>query len=441
MLLLNANIVNEGTITQADVLIKNSRIERIGNLSYLSDSETIDLKGAYLLPGLIDDQVHFREPGLTQKGTIGSESKAAIAGGTTTFMEMPNTVPNALTLELLQDKYNIASQSSWANYSFYMGCANHNAEEALRTDPKTVCGMKIFMGSSTGNMLVDHPQVLENYFRNAPTLIATHCEDETTVRRNMELYKERFGTNAHPRVHPEIRNVEACTLSSSLAIDLAKKFNTKLHILHISTGEETDFFEVALAGKPKNITAEACVHHLWFTADQYETLGNQIKCNPAIKADGHRQKILQAVLDDRIDVIATDHAPHLWNEKQNEYFSAPSGLPLVQHSLLMLMDFVNEGKMPITRVVDKTSHAVADLFQIIDRGYIREGYFADLVVVQPTPSDVVSKSKIHYHCGWSPLEGHTFSHTVSHTIVNGNLMYANGAFANFTAGQRILFNR
>lgn len=436
----NARIVNEGKTMEADLLVKNGKIEKIGSFTADNNSQIIDAAGSYLLPGVIDDQVHFREPGLTHKATIASEARAAVAGGTTSFMEMPNTVPNALTQQLLQDKYDIAARSSVANYSFFMGCSNDNLDEALRTDPKSVCGLKIFMGSSTGNMLVDKAAVLEAYFAQSPMLIATHCEDEATVRTNMELFKEIYGNSAPAWVHPLIRNVEACVLSSDLARDLATKHGARLHILHISTGEEAEKFAAGPV-KNKKITSEACVHHLWFSASDYERLGNQIKCNPAIKEDGHRQRILQALLEDRIDVIATDHAPHTWAEKQENYWKAPSGLPLVQHSLLMMLDFVQQGKLSMERMVEKMSHAVADCFQISERGYIREGYWADLVLVKPNSSYQVSAENILYQCGWSPLLGHTFSHSVSHTIVSGNLVYENGQFHEQNKGMRLMFDR
>ncbi len=441
ILILNAKIVNEGKTLEADVLVKNGRIEKIGNLQYLNAEKVIDAKGNYLIPGLIDDQVHFREPGLTYKATIGSEAAAAVSGGVTSFMEMPNTVPNALTQSLLQDKYDIASKSSLANYSFFMGCSNNNLEEALKSNPKTICGLKIFMGSSTGNMLVDEPSVLEAYFANSPMLIATHCEDEATIKANIEIYKQKYGDNPPASVHPLIRNTEACVKSTDLAISLAKKHNTRLHILHISTAEEALKFEISQAGIEKRITAEACVHHLWFDATDYDRLGNQIKCNPAIKADGNKQAILTAVLDNRIDVIATDHAPHTWEEKQNNYWNAPSGLPLVQHSLQMMLEFVLQGKLAIERMVEKMCHTPADIFQISERGYIREGYWADLVIVDPNLQYTVNEANILYKCGWSPLKGQTFKNSISHTIVSGNLVWENGKLIRNKMGQRLVFNR
>jgi dihydroorotase len=442
ILILNAQVVNEGKIQVADILVKDGFIDQIGtNLSGISADKTIDATGKYLLPGVIDDQVHFREPGLTHKACIHSEARAGVAGGVTTFMEMPNTVPNALTQELLQDKYDIAARTSLANYSFYMGASNDNIEEVLKTNIQNICGIKVFMGSSTGNMLVDNEKTLTNIFSNSPTLIATHCEDEATVRANSALYKEKYGDNPHPRVHPEIRNVEACIKSSSMAIELAQQHGARLHILHITTGEETHLFRNDIPLKDKKITSEVCVHHLWFDARDYETLGNQIKCNPAVKADGHKQQLLARLLDDRIDVIATDHAPHTWEEKQNPYWSSPSGLPLVQHPLQLMLEFYKDGKISLEKIAEKMSHAVADCFQISKRGYIREGYWADLVLVDLNEEVTVSKENVLYQCGWSPLEGTTLRSKVTHTIVSGHLAYENGAFDESKTGQRLLFER
>ena len=451
ILILNARVVNEGQITSKDVFIKNGIIEQIGtDLQHLSASNVIDAKGKYLLPGVIDDQVHFREPGLTHKATIYTEAKAAVAGGVTSFMEMPNTVPNALTQGLLEDKYQIAAQTSLANYSFFMGASNDNYEEVMKTICPDVCGIKIFMGSSTGNMLVDAPEVLEKLFANAPCLIATHCEDEATVRQRTALFKEQYGENVPYDIHALIRNEEACYKSSSMAVDLAKKHGTRLHILHISTGEETALFEVGSYGnsqvstnekRQKKITAEACVHHLWFDAEDYRRLGTQIKCNPAIKAPHHKEQIFQALLDNRIDVIATDHAPHTWEEKSKSYWEAPSGLPLVQHSLNIMLDFVQQGKISMERVVEKMCHAVGDVFQIDRRGYIREGYWADLVLVDIDQATTVSKDNILFKCGWSPLEGTTFQSRITHTIVSGHLVYVNGVFDESEKGKRLRFTR
>ena len=439
ILIINAKVVNEGQIKMADVFIRNQIIEKIGgDLRHLKAKRVIDAGGKYLLPGLIDDQVHFREPGLTHKATIGSEARAAVAGGVTSFMEMPNTVPNALTQNLLADKYQIAAQTSLANYSFFMGVSNDNYEEVMKTDIQNVCGLKIFMGSSTGNMLVDSPQTLERVFADASCLIATHCEDEATVKERLNFFKEKYGDDVPYNIHALIRNEEACIKSSSFAIDLAKKHNTRLHILHISTGEETELFSPLPNGL---ITSEACVHHLWFDAEDYRRLGNLIKCNPAIKAPQHKEKILQAVLEDRITVIATDHAPHTWEEKQQHYWNAPSGLPLVQHSLNVLLELVHQGKISIEKIAEKTSHAVADCFQIDKRGYIREGYFADLVLVDLNKTMTVSKENVLYHCGWSPFEGQTFHSLVTHTIVSGHLAYSNGNFDESVKGQRLFFDR
>ncbi len=450
ILILNAQVVNEGQIREADIFIKDGLIEKIGTgLSGLAADQVIDASGKYLLPGVIDDQVHFREPGLTHKATIRSEARAAVSGGVTSFMEMPNTVPNALTQELLADKYAIAKASSLANYSFFMGASNDNYEEVMKTDPTQVCGLKIFMGSSTGNMLVDSRPVLEKLFANAPYLIATHCEDEATIRANVAAYKEKYGDDAPARVHPEIRNEEACYKSSSMAVELARKYNTRLHILHITTGEETDLFDKGYYGytdsesnalkNQKRITSEVCVHHLWFDARDYEQLGNQIKCNPAVKADGHKQRLLQALLDDRIDVIATDHAPHTWEEKQQSYWNAPSGLPLVQHPLLMMLEFYKDGKISLEKIAQKMSHAVADCFRIDKRGYIREGYWADLVLVDLDRPNLITKDSLHFQCGWSPLEGYTLRSAVTHTIVSGHLAYAEGSFYEGKPGERMTF--
>jgi dihydroorotase len=440
ILILNAKIVNEGKTFEGDLLVKNGRIERIGNLSHLAADKIIDAKENYLLPGVIDDQVHFREPGLTHKACIASEAKAAVAGGTTSFMEMPNTVPNALTQKLLQDKYDIGAATSLANYSFFMGCSNDNLEEALRSDITQICGLKIFMGSSTGNMLVDEPSVLEAYFANSPMLIATHCEDEATIKANVEIFKAKYGENPPASVHPLIRNVEACVKSTEMAISLAKKHKTRLHILHISTAEEAQLFDVKEVAKEKLITAEACVHHLWFDADDYERLGNLIKCNPAIKADGNKQAIFNALLENRIDVLATDHAPHTWAEKQNNYWNSPSGLPLVQHSLQMMLEFVDNGKLTIEKLVEKMSHSPADCFQVSERGFIREGFWADLVLVEKV-QQTVSKENILFQCGWSPLEGHIFNNKISHTIVSGHLAFENGKFFDNKKGERLTFSR
>lgn len=443
LLILNAKIVNEGTIEEKDIYIKDGRIEKIASgLSHLTANKVIDCKGSYLLPGIIDDQVHFREPGLTHKASIYTEARAAVAGGTTTFMEMPNTVPNALTQALLEDKYAIAAASSLANYSFFMGASNDNYDEAMKTDIQNVCGLKIFMGSSTGNMLVDNEQTLGRLFSNFSSLIATHCEDEATVRANLEKAKTNYpeGSTLPYDLHAIIRNEEACLKSSKMAVELAKKHNTRLHILHISTSDELELFDNAIPLKEKRITAEVCVHHLWFDANDYQSKGDLIKCNPAIKHN-HRENLLKGLLDNRLDIIATDHAPHTADEKAKGYWNAPSGLPLVQHSLLAMLDFVKEGKISIERVAEKMSHAPADCFQIQERGYIREGYWADLVVVDTTKPTTVTKENIHFKCGWSPFEGHSFGASVTHTIVSGHLAYENGTFDESKWGKRLRFDR
>lgn len=442
ILIINAQVVNEGTIQSLDVFIKDGLIQKTGSdLSGLNADKIIDARGKYLLPGVIDDQVHFREPGLTHKATIYSEARAAVAGGVTSFMEMPNTVPNALNQTLLEDKYQIASGTALANYSFYMGASNDNIEEVLKTNTRNVCGIKVFMGSSTGNMLVDNEKTLENIFSNSPMLVATHCEDEATIRRNTEIFKEKYGDEPHPRIHPLVRNEEACFIFSSMAVRLARQHGTRLHILHISTADELSLFDNTIALKDKKITSEVCVHHLWFDARDYETLGNQIKCNPAIKADGHKQKLLQGLLDNRLDVIATDHAPHLWEEKQKAYWQSPSGLPLVQHPLQMMLELSREGKIGLEKIVEKMSHAVADCFQLEKRGYIREGYWADLVLVDLGAESKVTADNIFYQCNWSPLLGKTFHSQITHTIVSGHLAFENGKFDESKKGERLLFER
>lgn len=441
ILIKNAQVVNEGEIQTLDLYVKDGRIEKIAGYLDLKADQEINAEGLYLLPGLIDDQVHFREPGLTYKANIFTESRAAVAGGTTSFMEMPNTVPNTLTQRLLQDKYDIGQDSSLANYSFFMGAGNDNLDEVLKTNPRDVCGIKVFMGSSTGNMLVDNEQALENIFRNAPTLVATHCEDEATIKANMAAYKEQYGNNITIDMHPLIRSAEACYLSSSKAVELAKKNNTRLHILHISTGKEISLFANDIPLEKKLITAEACIHHMWFSAEDYATKGNYIKWNPAVKTSTDRDQILQAVLNGNIDVIATDHAPHTIEEKEQAYLQAPSGGPLVQHALQALLDLVKQGKMTLEQVVQKTAHNTAIAFQIEQRGFIREGYWADLVLVDLNKPYVVDRANILSKCGWSPFEGHTFSSTIEHTIVSGNLVYSKGEIIEKGSGHRLLFNR
>jgi len=441
ILIKNAQVVNEGEVKAQDLLIKNGRIEKIAGTIDISADKEINAEGLHLFPGLIDDQVHFREPGLTHKANIYTESRAAVAGGTTSFMEMPNTVPNTLTQKLLQDKYDIAQDSSLANYSFFMGAANDNLDEVLKTNPRDVCGIKIFMGSSTGNMLVDNEQSLEAIFSQAPTLIATHCEDEATIQANLAAYKEKYDDNVTIEMHPLIRSAEACYLSSSKAVELAKKNNTRLHILHISTAKETGLFDNSIPLEQKRITAEACIHHLWFSDADYKTKGNFIKWNPAVKTADDRDAILKAVLDGHIDVIATDHAPHTIEEKSQAYLQAPSGGPLVQHALQALIDLVKQGKMTLEQLVQKSAHNTATLFQIEQRGYIREGYWADLVLVDSNKPYTVNKSNILSKCRWSPFEDYTFSSTIEHTLVSGNIAYSNGAIVEVGSGHRLLFNR
>ena len=441
ILIKNANVINEGIIEQKDVLIEDRKIAAIAtNLDSEADI-TIDAAGKYLIPGIIDDQVHFREPGLTHKAEIYTEARAAVAGGTTSFMEMPNVKPATLTQELLQKKYDIGAEKSLANYSFFMGASNDNLEEALKTDPKTVCGLKIFMGSSTGNMLVDDREVLEKLFSQIKMLIATHCEDEATVRANTAIYKEKYGEDIPVEMHPVIRNVEACYKSSSLAIELAKKYNTRLHILHISTKDELDLFRNDIPLEQKRITSEVCVHHMYFNAADYATKGTQIKCNPAIKGKVHQDALIPALLDDRLDIIATDHAPHTVAEKSGNYFEAPSGLPLVQHSLNVMLEFYHQGKISLEKIVEKMCHAPAICFEVEKRGFVREGYFADLVLVDLEKEWTVSKDNIHYKCGWSPFEGHTFKGAVDTTIVSGHIAYANGKFDESQKGMRLTFDR
>lgn len=439
----NTAIVNEGTITHGDVWIRNSRIEKIGgSLNPAVNAVEIDGSRQYLLPGVIDDQVHFREPGLTHKATIYTEAKAAVAGGVTSFMEMPNTSPPAFTQELLEQKYETGRNTSLANYSFFMGTSNDNLDEVLRTNEKKneICGVKIFMGSSTGNLLVDNPLILEKVFAGSEVLIATHCEEESIIKENLAALKAKKGT-LEPSDHPIIRNEDACFESSFKAIQYAKKYNTRLHILHITTAKELQLFGNMLPLKDKRITSEVCVHHLHFTSDDYARLGNQIKCNPAIKAPHNKQALWEALLDDRLDVIATDHAPHTWAEKQENYEHAHAGLPLIQHSLGLMLHYVKEGKIGIEKVVEKMSHAVAQCFQIKERGFIREGYFADLVLVDMHQSNTIQKDNILYKCGWSPLEGMTLPATINYTFVNGHPVYGKGVFDESKRGMRLSFER
>lgn len=441
-LIVNANIVNEGKVFEGDVLIKGQFIEAIGNdLQSRNADEVIDAGGKHLLPGAIDDQVHFREPGLTHKGTIYSESRAAVAGGVTSFMEMPNTNPPVFTQELLEQKYQIAANSSLANYSFYIGAANDNLEEVLKTDIRKVCGLKIFMGSSTGNLLVDDPKTLEGFFSRFPSLIAAHCEDESTIRKNTAEFRERYGENVPVQYHPLIRSADACFLSSSFAVGLAKKHGSRFHVLHISTARETELFDNAIPLEQKKITAEACVHHLWFNDSDYEKLGMFIKWNPAIKTKADQVEIFNALLDDRIDVIATDHAPHTREEKNNPYFKAPSGGPLIQHSLVAMLEFYHQGKITLEKIVQKMSHHPAILFQIENRGYIREGYYADLTIADLNKPLKVQKENLLYRCGWSPFEGTTFRSSITHTFISGHLAYRDGILDESEKGKRLTFLR
>ncbi|MFY0593778.1 dihydroorotase [Roseivirga sp.] len=442
ILILNGTLVNENQIFEADIYIENNLIHTIGkDLQHKKADKVIDATGKMIIPGLIDDQVHFRQPGLTHKAEIYTESRAAVAGGITSFMEMPNTVPNTLTQELLQDKYDIAAKNSIANYSFFMGASNDNLDEVLKTDPRNVCGVKVFMGSSTGNMLVDNQKTLEGIFANSPTLIATHCESEEVIQRNILKAKAQYGEDVPIAMHPIIRDEEACYASSSFAVDLARKNGARLHILHISTAKELALFDNHIPLKEKKITAEACVHHLWFSDEDYAEKGTFIKWNPAVKKSTDRDAILQAVIENKIDVIATDHAPHTLEEKQNSYFSAPSGGPLVQHCLPALLDLHHQGKITLEKIVEKTSHAVADLFDIEKRGYLKEGFFADIAIFDMNSEYAVNKENLLYKCQWSPFEGHTFKSTVSHTIVNGKLVYDKGIVQEVGTGSRLQFDR
>lgn len=441
ILIKSATIVNEGKQFVADILIKNGFIEKVAASIDVAAGQEINAEGLYLLPGMIDDQVHFREPGLTYKGDIASESLAAVAGGITSFMEMPNTVPNTLTQELLEQKYQLGAHKSLANYSFYMGVSNNNLEEVLQTDQQNVCGVKVFMGSSTGNMLVDNPKTLERLFAESPMLIAAHCEDEATIKSNLNHYKQLLGENIPVRLHPKIRNAEACYLSSSMAVELAKKNGTRLHVLHISTAKEVRLFKSQLPLAAKKITAEACVHHLWFSDEDYKSKENFIKWNPAIKTATDRDAILQAVLDGHIDVIATDHAPHTSEEKAKTYLEAPSGGPLVQHALPVLLEMVHQKKLSLKQVVEKTAHNPATCFQVEKRGFVREGFWADLVLVDLNSPWKVSKENILYKCGWSPFEGQAFQSKITHTIISGNLIWADGKLQNSQTGRRLSFVR
>ncbi len=433
-------LINEGQEQVVDILIKKERIDKIAAQIDVRADHEVDASGKWIIPGIIDDQVHFREPGLTHKATIATESRAGLAGGVTSFMEMPNTKPPALTQALLEDKYDIARQTAFANYSFFMGASNDNYDEVVQTDPKRVCGIKIFMGSSTGNMLVDDEVVLEKIFANAPMIIATHCEDESTIKQNLKEAEKKYGNDIPFSEHPIIRNAHGCYLSSSKAVELAKKTGARLHILHISSAMEPPLFDAGPI-EGKQITAEVCVHHLHFTAEDYETLGSGIKCNPAIKFRSDRDALWQALAEDRFDIIATDHAPHTYQEKQGNYFSAPSGLPLVQHAIQMMLAFAGEGKISPVRIVEKMCHSPAKCFDVQDRGFVREGYWADLVLIDPEAKQTIDKKNILYKCGWSPLEGKTFTGLVEKTWLNGILAYDQGQFAGAGYGKRLVFNR
>ena len=443
----NAQLINEGKIFSADVLVRKGHIERIDpSIDVNYKVNEVNAEGLYLMPGIIDDQVHFREPGLTHKANIYSEAKAGVAGGVTSFMEMPNTSPPALNKELLEAKYEIGKQTSLANYSFYMGVSNDNFDDVIKEvrnqsqkEKRDIAGLKIFMGSSTGNMLVDDPSVLEQVFAESTLLIATHCEDEATIKQNSEYYIGKYGDKLDASYHPIIRNEEACYKSSSFASALAKKYNTRLHILHISTAKELELFDNTKPLKEKRITAEACVHHLWFDADDYARLGNKIKCNPAIKAKGNKEAILAALLDNRIDVIATDHAPHTAEEKAKPYLSAPAGLPLLQHTLNVMLELYHQKKISLEKIIEKMCHAPADCFGVYERGYLREGYHADMVLFDTNTRWQVAPANILYKCGWSPFEGYDFTGKVHHTFVNGQWVYKNGVFDESQKGQRLAF--
>ena len=442
-LIKNARVVNEGNINKRDILIDGDIISKISKFINVNETDVniIEADNNYLIPGLIDDQVHFREPGLTHKATIETESKAAVAGGITSFIEMPNTVPQSTTIAKLEEKFLIAKNTSWANYSFMFGGTNDNLNEILKVDPKNVAGLKLFLGSSTGNMLVDNPDVLEEIFKKTDLLISVHCEDEKTIKDNLEIYLDKYGDDIPIEMHPKIRNEEACYISSSKAIELAKKTGARLHVFHLSTKKETNLFSNDKPLSEKKITAEVCVHHLWFSEEDYKTKGTRIKWNPAVKSNKDRDGLWEALLDDRIDVIATDHAPHTIEEKRNKYTQAPSGGPLVQHALVALLEMYHKGKISLEKIVEKACHNPAILFKIKERGYIREGYKADLVLVDLKSPWTVHKENILYKCQWSPFEGTTFKSKITHTFVNGILTYENFKFPNKSIPQRLTFNR
>lgn len=440
ILIKNARLVNRGTITEQDIYIVNDRIERIDNSIDVQADETLDCDGAHIIPGIIDDQVHFREPGLTHKADIASESRAAAAGGVTSFMEMPNTKPPATTQAKLQDKYDIAARNATVNYSFYMGASNDNIEEVLKTDGTQVCGIKIFMGSSTGNMLVDDTKTLENLFSKVKLLIATHCEDEATIRDNLRKAQEEYGDDIPVELHPVIRSREGCYLSSSMATELAREYGTRLHVLHISTADEIALFDNNIPIHQKNVTSEVCVHHLFFDSSQYKTLGSKIKCNPAIKSGRDKAALLQALKDGYFDVIATDHAPHTLEEKAGNYMSSPSGLPLIQTSLSMMLDFYHKGDLSFEFIVDKMCHKPAELFDIVDRGFLDEGSYADLAIVDLDKEWQLKTPEVYYKCGWSPVENMPLKGKVVSTLCNGQWVYKNEKLTEIKAGQRLKFN-
>ncbi|HLV15371.1 MAG TPA: dihydroorotase [Xanthomarina sp.] len=443
ILIKNAKIVNEGAIFEGDILIENDIIKEVSHSISAKSSNVIiiDAEGNHVIPGVIDDQVHFREPGLTQKATIETESKAAIAGGITSYIEMPNTNPQTTTLEALNEKFNIAAETSYANYSFMFGGTNDNLEEILKVNPKEVAGLKLFLGSSTGNMLVDNPEVLEKIFSSTDMIISVHCEDEATIQENLEHYKKEYGDDIPMKLHPQIRSDKACYISSSKAIELAKKTGARLHVFHVSTAMETKLFSNKIPLKDKKITSEVCVHHLWFSEEDYDSKGSLIKWNPAVKTSKDRDGLWKALLDGRIDVVATDHAPHTWDEKNQVYTKAPSGGPLVQHALVAILEAYHKGKISLEKIVEKMCHNPAILFQIEKRGFIKEGYFADLVIVNLNQPWTVNKQNILYKCGWSPFEGTSFKSRVTHTILNGELVYENSKIKDSKQGRRLTFNR
>jgi dihydroorotase len=441
LLITNARLINEGEIRDADVLIQGERIGKVAEgIRAPENAEVLDAAGCYLMPGMIDDQVHFREPGLTRKGDLASESAAAVAGGVTSFMDMPNVSPQTTTRAALTDKYRAAEGRARANFGFYLGATNRNIDEIRSLRMGEACGIKVFMGASTGDMLVDDPDALERIFAGAPVIIATHCEHSPTIRDNEARAKEEFGDDVPMSEHPRIRSAEACLASSSLAVDLARRHGARLHVLHLTTALEMPLFSMSRRNE-KNITAEVCVHHLWFDESRYEELGTRIKCNPAIKTAEDREALVAAVNDGRIDIIATDHAPHTAAEKRQGYFEAPAGLPLVQHAVQILFDLAGDGRIGLETVVDRTSHAVADIFGVVDRGYVREGYFADLVLVDPDKPYTVEPANLLYKCGWSPFEGHRFSSSIDTTIVNGRIVFRDGNPTGDSVGQRLQFNR